>query len=129
MSEVKGPLAGRRSLLVEDEYLIAEVMEGWLSQAGAEVLGPAPGVEQALELIEGQALDGAVLDVNLGRGRTAYPIADQLNEHGVPDLFATGDMRIIDDPRHQGYPRLNKPLARTELLRALEMLLKSRASS
>jgi len=114
MSQVTGPLVGRHILLVEDEYLIVEAMEEWLSQAGAVVVGPAPSVEQALELIAGEAdtLDGAVLDVNLGRGETAYPIADRLNELGVPYLFATGDVRIIGRPAHQGRPRLEKPLSR-----------------
>ncbi|MBB5695781.1 response regulator [Muricoccus pecuniae] len=131
MPGAKGPLAGRCILIVEDEFLIAEVMEEWLSGAGAEVIGPVPSVEQALELLEkpGKALDGAVLDVNLGRGETAYPIANRLNERGVPYIFATGDVRIIDDPEHRKRVRLEKPVTRTQLLRALEMLLKTRASS
>jgi CheY-like chemotaxis protein len=125
MSETPGPLVGRRILLVEDEFAIAEAMEEWLRRAGAEVIGPVPSVKQALKLIESQVgvLDGAVLDVNLGRGETAYPIADGLNERGVPYLFATGDVRIIDDPAHRERPRLDKPLARTQLLKALEELL------
>jgi CheY-like chemotaxis protein len=129
MSEVTGPLVGRRILLVEDEYLIAETMEEWLSQAGAVVVGPVPSVKQALVLIEGEAgaLGGAVLDVNLGRGETAYPIADRLNELGVPYVFATGDVRIIDRPPHQGRPRLNKPVSRGALLRAVEKLLAARS--
>ncbi|MFC7735511.1 response regulator [Roseomonas sp. GCM10028921] len=131
MPGAKGPLAGRRILVVEDEFLIAEVMEEWLSGAGAEVIGPVPSVEQALDLVEepGKALDGAVLDVNLGGGETAYPIADWLNERGVPYLFATGEVRIADDPEHRKRVRLEKPLTRTQLLRALQMLLKTRASS
>jgi CheY-like chemotaxis protein len=60
------PLNGRRILLVEDEYMIAEIVEEWLHQAGAEVVGPVPSVEQALACLnERNALDGAVLDVNL----------------------------------------------------------------
>jgi CheY-like chemotaxis protein len=128
MSEATGLLVGRRILLVEDEFMIADTMEEWLRRASAEVIGPVPSVKQALELIEreAEALDGAVLDVNLGRGETAYPIADRLNELGVPYLFATGDVRIIDLPTHQGRPRLNKPISRAQLLRAVESLLASR---
>jgi CheY-like chemotaxis protein len=123
-------LIGRRILLVEDEFMIADTMEEWLRRASAEVIGPVPSVEQALELIEdeAEALDGAVLDVNLGPGETAYPIADRLNELGVPYLFSTGDVQIIDDPAHQGRPRLNKPISRAELLKAVEKLLASRSS-
>jgi CheY-like chemotaxis protein len=122
-------LLGRRILLVEDEYFIAAIMEQWLLGAGAVVIGPVPSVKQALELIEQlmHALDGAVLDINLGRGETAYPIADRLNEIGVPFLFATGDVRIIDDPMYRQRPRLDKPIAIAQLLRALEQLLEARS--
>jgi CheY-like chemotaxis protein len=125
MSQAPGPLAGRRVLLVEDEYLIAETMEEWLRMAGAEV----PSVAHALALIEGAAprLDGAVLDVSLGRGETARPIADRLNELGVPFVFATGDLRIIDDRVHRERPRLEKPIRRLQLLATLEALFASRS--
>lgn len=128
MSEVTRRLDGRRILLVEDEYLIAQVMEDWLRGAGASVVGPVSSVGQALGMVEEHAgsLDGAVLDVNLGRGETAYPIADKLNELGVPYMFATGDVRIIDDPAHRQRPRLDKPIARTQLLRALAGMLADR---
>ena len=127
MSQVAGLLAGRRILLVEDEFLIVEAMEMWLSQAGAVVVGPVPSVERALALIEseGAGLDGAVLDVNLGQGETAYPIADRLNALGVPYLFATGDVRLIERPPHQGRPRLDKPVSRGKLLDVIEMMLAS----
>jgi DNA-binding response OmpR family regulator len=54
MSERTGSLVGRRILLVEDEYMIAEIMEEWLCRAGAEVIGPVPSVKQALEGWTGQ---------------------------------------------------------------------------
>jgi DNA-binding NtrC family response regulator len=130
MSESTGPLAGRRILLVEDEYLIAEIMEEWLCRAGAEVIGPVPSVTQALESIGDDLgrVDGAVLDVNLGNGETSYPIADKLTECGVPYLFATGDVQIINDPAHRERPHLEKPLAKLQLLRAVEKLLAVRLS-
>jgi CheY-like chemotaxis protein len=129
MSQVTGPLAGRRILLVEDEYMIAEIMEEWLCRAGAEVIGPVPSVKQALESLDGAAegLDGAVLDVNLGNGETSYPIADKLLECGVPYLFATGDVQIINDPAYRERPHLEKPLAQMQLLRAVEKLLAIRS--
>jgi CheY-like chemotaxis protein len=48
MPRIEGPLVGCRILLVEDEYLIAQLMEDWLSQAGAIVVGAVPSIEQAL---------------------------------------------------------------------------------
>jgi CheY-like chemotaxis protein len=125
MSGATGPLVGRRILVVEDEFLIAEAIEEWLSRAGAEVVGPVPSVKQALEIIEARVngLDAAVLDVNLGKGATVYPVADRLNELGVSYLFATGDVRIIDDPTHRERPRLDKPITRAQLLGSVEKLL------
>lgn len=60
-------LTGRRVLVVEDDYTIADVLCRHLEGAGADVLGPVPDVAGALELLAAEdALDGAVLDVNLG---------------------------------------------------------------
>lgn len=127
MPHAAGPLDGHRVLIVEDEYLIADEMRQWLRQAGADIVGPVPDVEQALDLIDGSgsAVDAAVLDVNLGQGETAYPIADRLKEVGVPYLFATGDLQLLDDYRSR--PRLDKPISERELLRALDHLLKTRS--
>jgi CheY-like chemotaxis protein len=124
MSIAAGPLAGRRILLVEDEYLIAMEMERWLSDAGVEVVGPVPSVDQALDLIEDEGpLDGAILDVNLGDGERVFPVADRLEALGVPYLFATGDVRILKDPEYESHPRLEKPILSPELLAAAERLL------
>ena len=91
-------LAGRRVLLVEDEYFIAMEMADTFEHAGAEVVGPAASVQQALELLATtERLDGAVLDMNLG-GEMALPVADALNARGIPFVFATGyDRSAIPD--------------------------------
>ena len=123
MSDPARPLADRRVLVLEDEYLIAMDLKGWLQDAGASVVGPAPKVKTALELIERDAPDAAVLDVNLGEGSTAYPVADRLSALGVPFLFATGDVRRIDHPAHRGRPRLAKPYREADVVRAVAGLL------
>jgi CheY-like chemotaxis protein len=126
MSGSPHPLAGRRILVVEDEYLIAMDLKRWLRGAGVEVIGPVPSVDQALDLIEeGNALDAAVLDINLGGGEVVYPAADRLSALGVPYLFATGDVRVHDDPAYRDRPRLEKPILDPELLRALERLIRT----
>lgn len=128
MPEHSDPLSGLRILIVEDEYVIADEMTGWLRRAGAEVVGPVPSVEQALDLIDDAegALDAAVLDANLGFGETAYPIADRLDELGVPYAFATGDVNLISKPSYQGHPRLEKPISQRSLLAVLERMLRPR---
>ncbi|WP_458098266.1 response regulator [Roseomonas sp. WA12] len=127
MPDTNELLVGRHILIVEDEYFIAEIMEDWLRRAGAEVVGPVPSVQQALVAIKAEAgrLDAAVLDVNLGRGETAYAVADHLNQLGVPYLFATGDVRIIDHSAYCERPRLDKPISQHGLLRAVGKLLKA----
>ncbi|KTS10769.1 hypothetical protein SB2_12160 [Methylobacterium radiotolerans] len=123
MPETARPLDGRRILIVEDEYLIAMQVKRWLLAAGAEVVGPVPSVEQALDLIEEGGLDAAVLDVNLGNGRTVYPVADKLSALGVPYLFATGDVKISGAAADRQCPQLGKPFVEAELLQALGKLI------
>ena len=124
MPEPLPSLAGRRVLVVEDEYLIAMEVKRWLQAAGAEVIGPVPSVEQALDLIEDDGLEAAVLDVNLGNGDRAYPVADKLASLGVPYLFATGDVMVVEASDYQRQPRVEKPYLEAELVRALAKLLR-----
>jgi DNA-binding response OmpR family regulator len=116
-------LAGFRILVVEDEYLIATELKRWLQEAGVEVLGPVPSVEQALDLIEDERLDAAVLDINLGDGDTSFPIADRLEVLKVPYLFATGEVRTARASGYNASPRLEKPCSRADLLRILGDLI------
>ncbi|MGX9981573.1 response regulator [Methylobacterium fujisawaense] len=123
MSHDVGPLAGRRILVVEDEYLIATEMKRWLQAAGSKVIGPVPSVVQALDLLAEHCPDAAVLDVNLGYGDTVYPVADKLGDLDVPYLFATGDVKLADTSVYRDRPRLEKPFLEKELVRALTNLI------
>jgi len=113
-------LRGRRLLVVEDDYLIAVDLARDLARRGAEVVGPAGSVRDALALVEaeGDRLDGAVLDINL-RDQRVYPVADALAARGVPFVFLTGyDAWVIPDA-HAGVPRCEKPVSSTLLARML----------
>jgi PAS domain S-box-containing protein len=79
----------RRVLLVEDETLIAMMMEGLLRDLDLEVVGPFGTVGDALEAVRHEPIDAALLDVNLG-GEMAYPIAQLLLAKKVPFVFMTG---------------------------------------
>ncbi|MGV7196470.1 response regulator [Xanthomonas axonopodis] len=84
------PLNGRRILVVEDDYLLAESLNDLLVEAGVRVVGPVGNVPEALSLVaSGQAIDGALLDVNV-RGQAVFPVADALLERGVPFSFCSG---------------------------------------
>ena len=112
-------LAGRRILLVEDEYFIAEDMVRVFKECAAEIVGPASNVEDALELLDAtDALDGAVLDVNL-QGEMAYPIADALKARGVPFVFATGYDASSIAPPYRDVVRCEKPVSPKTIAQAL----------
>ena len=82
-------LKGKRILVVEDEALIAVMVEDMLTDMGSNVIGPAATIEAALRLARSEELDAAVLDVNV-RGERIDPVAEALMARGVPVLFATG---------------------------------------
>jgi CheY-like chemotaxis protein len=118
-------LAGRHLLVVEDEYIIAADLASWLESKGAQVLGPAGSVEDALALLERDGTpDAAVLDVNLGEERV-YPVADALKAAHVPFVFLSGYDRKAIPERYKDAPCCSKPLDRAQLLRALANALTS----
>ncbi|MBL6081032.1 response regulator [Belnapia sp. T18] len=115
-------LGALRLLIVEDEALVAMLVEDELEAAGATVLGTASSVEDALYRIElacaNGGLDACLLDMNLC-GRSALPVADQLARRAVPFVFMTG---YGDDPgqgRHTGVPTVRKPFDPQNLIQVL----------
>ncbi len=90
VSRIRGGLYGLRVLVVEDETMVAMMLEDMLEEFGCVIAGVAGTVDQALERIEAIAsIDAAILDVNLG-GEKIYPVADVLTELEVPFVFSTG---------------------------------------
>ena len=103
-------LAGRHILLVEDDYFAAEDLASAFDRAGARVVGPAPGIEQALGLIARSGrLDGAVVDINLG-GAMSYSVVDRLRARGVPVVFASGYDRRVIAAAYRDIPLCEKPV-------------------
>jgi CheY-like chemotaxis protein len=84
-------LTGLRLLLVEDEALVAMMVEDMLTDFGCVVADVAGTVSRGVALVTDAelALDGAILDVNLG-GEKVYPVAQALAARGIPFIFATG---------------------------------------
>lgn len=113
---------GRKVLVVEDEMLVAWLLEDMLAELGCLVVGPVANVKQALTKIEAEAIDVAVLDVNLN-GEMSYPIADVLAARDVPFVFVTGydKDRMLDG--YGTFPVLQKPFHRAELTVTLAKLL------
>ncbi|MCK8785127.1 response regulator [Roseomonas sp. NAR14] len=116
-----GRLADRRVLVVEDEALVAMLVEDALLEVGCTIMGPATTVAEALKLIEKGLPDVAVLDLNLG-GETSTPVADALAARGVPFIVATGYGAAGLPPGYKDVPVLAKPYDPAELTRALDAL-------
>ncbi len=81
-------LRGLRILVVENDEMNATLLELQLAQAGAEVVGVAASVQQALALIDSERPDRAVLDFRLSAGETSEPVARALSERGTPFVLA-----------------------------------------
>lgn len=80
----------KRILIVEDEPVLAMLIEDMVQELGYEPIGPAMTTEAALALTVSEKLDGAILDMNLGGGVPSTPIAESLKSRDVPFIFATG---------------------------------------
>lgn len=109
-------------LVVEDDALVAWDVETALLDAGCLVVGPANGVARALELMDAHKLDLVVLDLNLGTDSSA-PIADRLQEKGIPFLFLSGHSREFLPQRHRERPLVAKPFHPSLLIRAVQQAI------
>jgi ActR/RegA family two-component response regulator len=114
------PLQGRRILVVEDDFLVAQALAAILEEAGAVVVGPIGWADEALAFIgqNANAFNGAVVDVDL-HGEKSYTIADALAKMGVRFVFATGYGAEAVDPEYRGFPRCEKPFNGPALIQAL----------
>jgi DNA-binding response OmpR family regulator len=79
-----------RILILEDEWLLAELVEDAVREFGFEVVGPVPSVKKAMELVESENITAAILDVSLGGGEKSFSVARALTERRIPFLFVTG---------------------------------------
>lgn len=114
-------LAGKRILVVEDEYMIAMLLEDLLTELDCVVAGVAARPADALELINSTKLDAAVLDVNLD-GTDSFGIAAALAQRGVPFIFATGYGGSRLTPEFAHCPVIQKPYRLDDVSGALRQI-------
>jgi DNA-binding response OmpR family regulator len=111
-----------RILIVEDEALVAMLVEDTLLDAGFAVIGPVATVADAMAAIGRGGFDAAVLDMNLG-GVSGAPVADALALAGRRFLVATGYGAAGLPPQHRGARVLAKPYEPAALVREVRALL------
>ena len=121
MSKAADPtLSVLRVLVAEDEAIVAMLIEDMLKELGADVVGPVKTVDEAMGALRDDAIDVAMLDVNL-RGGRAYAVASELHRRSIPFVFVSGYSHLSDCPPELGHvPHLNKPFRLEELVAALK---------
>jgi CheY-like chemotaxis protein len=82
-------LGGKRVLVVEDELLVALLIEDVLNDENCYVIGPITNLSEAISAARTEDVDVALLDVNL-RGEKVYPVAEILAQRDIPFLFLSG---------------------------------------
>lgn len=113
-------IAGRRILIVEDEFIVAAMIADVIECEGAEVIGPAGSLAEGLAQAANGGFDAAVLDWNLS-GEPGAPIARALLRNGVPFVIATGYGAV--EAEFAGVTVLSKPYAPDRLVEELARLL------
>jgi CheY-like chemotaxis protein len=115
-------LAGRRVLLVEDETVVALMVEDMLEDLGCLLAGSVASLDKALEAAASLEADVALLDVNLG-GQEIFPVAERLQARGIPAVFATGYGSAGLPERWRDSAVLAKPFVIEDLRAALARTL------
>lgn len=122
-------LCGLRLLVVEDELLVALALEDMLVGFGCELVGPVSRIEEAEVLARTEALDGAILDVNV-QGRMISPVAELLLARNVPVVICSGYSDMVGlPPPLRGFPHLSKPYGEAALRRAMQAAFPSRTKA
>ncbi|MCE7028649.1 HWE histidine kinase domain-containing protein [Jiella avicenniae] len=117
-------LAGKCALIVEDNMIISLDAEQMLLDNGAARVMTAMSVREAKRIVENEALDIALLDVNLG-GETSFALAPILKQRGIPFVFVTGYGEKLDLPEEidREVEAIKKPFATDQLVAALDRAL------
>jgi two-component SAPR family response regulator len=117
-------LKGVRILVVEDEGLIALMLEDMLGEIGCIVAGLARNTDEALMLMNDRTVDVLLLDIHLA-GCASFDFADEMRRRGHRIVFSTGHSRDAMPARFQTWPLLVKPFGsddlRVELSRAMRL--------
>lgn len=116
-----------RILIVEDEILIAMLLEDIVTDLGHNSVGPMMRLQSALAAAETEDLDFAILDINLA-GQQSFPVADCLIRRGIPFIFASGYGQAGLTNAYVHIPVLQKPYDSAQIDRMINTQLGIRAA-
>ena len=123
-SDGSRPLAGRRVLVIEDEYFLADDIAQKLGELGARVVGPFGDLSEAADVVDRDvAIDAAIVDINL-RTEMVFPLARVLRTRGVPFVFTSGYDKSLIRAEFQDVKLWRKPLDIAALARELTDMIK-----
>jgi len=108
----------KRVLIVEDEFLVAMLLEDLLTEMGHQVIGTFAQVDEAMKFANQADVNFAILDINLA-GATSFPVAEILRRRGIPFLFASGYGSTGLASAFENELTLQKPYEPAELERAI----------
>ncbi|WP_068073225.1 response regulator [Novosphingobium lentum] len=108
-----------RILVVEDEPLLAMLLEENILELGHQPVAVAATVEQALAALDRDAVDCALLDFSLGHNATSVPVAERLRSDGTPFCYLSGHSSLDPDGDIPPAPLLTKPVSMATLKDAL----------
>ena len=108
------PCSGLHVLVVEDESMVAMLIEDMLTDLGHHVVATSGSMSNASKLVSDSSADFAILDVNLN-GEETYPLAASLTARKIPFIFATGYGSSGIKAEWAGVPVLQKPFQAQEL--------------
>jgi len=106
-------------LVLEDEMMVAMLLEDMLTELGSTVVGPCSTAQEALALLKTSVVDMALLDVNLSHGQSGYPVAEMLARSDIPFAFVTGYGAGSLIPDYRNRPTLQKPFHLAALVETL----------
>ena len=105
-------------LLIEDEAMIAMLLEDMVADLGHQVAATAGRMDHAMRLVNELPVDLAIIDVNLN-GEQTYPLATVLASRRIPFVFATGYGVAGLQEEWRGVPPLQKPFQLIQLAEAI----------
>jgi CheY-like chemotaxis protein len=116
---VPSALRGRSIFIVEDDCVTAMDLAETLSAAGAQIVGPAGTIANALELLSRRPqLDIALLDIEV-EGAFVFDVADELVKRAVPIVFTTDYERHEIPARFHAARHCEKPVGIAAIAHAL----------